>query len=75
MIVDENTTLGELMKYHKHCLSIAEKNLGVDKHWCDGCQYFDPVKECEVSGTMTPCNWLLPDFYMETDWRNCGGGK
>ncbi|MBP1568524.1 MAG: hypothetical protein J6U36_07790 [Oscillospiraceae bacterium] len=60
MIVDKNTTLEELIKYHKHCLSIAEKNMGAYKHWCDGCQYFDPVKKCEVSGEMVPCNWLLP---------------
>ena len=62
MIVDENTTLGELTMFYIHCRKHIEKTMAMEHYsLCDGCQYFDPPIGCTVSSTV-PCNWLIPDI-------------
>lgn len=78
MLINKNTTLEELMKYHKECLKHIDKTviakgltMGIDQNWyCEGCQFYDPENNCNVAGSMLPCNWLLPDLEMKTDWRD-----
>lgn len=77
MLINNNTTLEELMNYRKECVKHIEKKLrekgapvGINQAWyCEGCQYFIPDDNCKVADSMLPINWLLPDLDMKTDWR------